>query len=216
MKKRKINRQYLNTQYTVDLIKREDNEGLTMLNDIENPIVSVFGSHKPDVGDKFFEMAKELGFKLGKKGYAIVTGGGPGIMRAANEGAMQAGAPSVGIKASLIKGEEMNEHIFTNELSYHFLFVRRFILSIKSDALVFFPGGFGTLNELFEFIVLIQLGFIDRVPIICIDREFWDGMFKWLESKPKLLGYYIETQRDLKLIQLADSADEALKLLKTK
>src|SRR3989338_3593579 len=153
---------------------------------------------------------------LGKCGYAIVTGGGPGIMRAANQGAIKAKAPSIGIMASLIKGESIKDRIFTKQLSYHFLFVRRFVLSIKSDALIFFPGGYGTLNELFEYIVLIQLGFIDRVPIICIDREFWDGMFKWLESKPNAFGYYIETQRDLKLIQLADSADEALKLLKTK
>jgi uncharacterized protein (TIGR00730 family) len=210
MKKREINHRYLNTQYTVDLIKQEVNEGLTLLNDIENPIVSVFGSHKPDVGDKYFEMAKELGFKLGKKGYAVVTGGGPGIMRAANEGAMESGSPSIGIKASLIKGEEMKEHIFTNELSYHFLFVRRFILSIKSDALVFFPGGFGTLNELFEYIVLIQLGFIDKVPMVCVDRAYWKGMFDWLKAEPRQMRYYINEQEDLGLIQFADSADEII------
>ena len=212
----KINKKYLNTKYTADLVSKEITQGLELLNGIPNPIVSVFGSHKPAAGEKFFDMARTFGLIAGQAGYAVVTGGGPGIMQAANEGATDAQAPSIGIKAGLIKGEEMDEDIFTNEVSYHFLFVRRFILSIKSDALVFFPGGFGTLNELFEFIVLIQLGFIDRVPIICIDREFWDGMFKWLESKPKLLGYYIETQRDLKLIQFADSADEALKLLKTK
>ncbi len=210
----KINKAYLDTKYTADLASKEITEGLEMLKTITVPIVSVFGSHKPVAGDHFFDMAREFGRKAGESGYAVVTGGGPGIMQAANEGATDAKAPSIGIKAGLIKGEDMNEHIFTNEISYHFLFVRRFILSIKSDALVFFPGGYGTLNELFEFIVLIQLGFIDRVPIICVDREFWQGMFKWLESKPKLLGYYIESQQDLKLIQFADSADEAIKLLK--
>jgi uncharacterized protein (TIGR00730 family) len=210
----KFNKDYLNSKYTADLAAREITAGLDLLHKINQPIVSVFGSHKPEAGDRFFDIAKELGLKAGLKGYAIVTGGGPGIMQAANEGATEAKAVSIGIKAGLIKGEDMNEHIFTNELSYHFLFVRRFILSIKSNALVFFPGGYGTLNELFEFIVLIQLGFIEKVPIICIDREFWDGMFKWLESKPKLLGYYIETQQDVGLIQFADTADEALELLK--
>lgn len=210
----KHNKAYLDTKYTADLASKEITEGLDLLKTITVPIVSVFGSHKPAAGDRFFDMAREFGRKAGENGYAVVTGGGPGIMQAANEGAMDAKAPSIGIKAGLIKGEDMNEHIFTNEISYHFLFVRRFILSIKSDALVFFPGGYGTLNELFEFIVLIQLGFIDRVPIICIDREFWEGMFKWLESKPKLLGYYIESQQDLKLIQFADNADQAIKLLK--
>jgi uncharacterized protein (TIGR00730 family) len=210
----KINKEYLNTKYTADLASKEITEGLDLLNKINQPIVSVFGSHKPTAGDKFFDIAKEFGRLAGLAGYAVVTGGGPGIMQAANEGATEAKATSIGIKAGLIKGEDMNEQIFTNELSYHFLFVRRFILSIKSDALVFLPGGYGTLNELFEFIVLIQLGFIDKVPIICIDREFWDGMFKWLESKPKLLGYYIETQKDIGLIQFADNAEEALKMLK--
>jgi len=212
----KLNKAYLDTKYTADLVSKEITEGLNLLKTVTVPIVSVFGSHKPTTGEKFFDMAREFGHKAGQHGYAIVTGGGPGIMQAANEGAMDAKAPSIGIKAGLITGEDMNEHIFTNEISYHFLFVRRFILSIKSNALVFFPGGFGTLNELFEFIVLIQLGFIDRVPIICIDREFWEGMFKWLESKPKLLGYYIESQKDLKLIQFADTAEEAIKLLKSK
>lgn len=212
----KINKAYLDTKYTADLASKEITEGLDLLKTITAPIVSVFGSHKPVAGDKFFDIAREFGRKAGEAGYAVVTGGGPGIMQAANEGATDAKAPSIGIKAGLIKGEDMNEDIFTSEISYHFLFVRRFILSIKSDALVFFPGGYGTLNELFEFIVLIQLGFIDRVPIICIDREFWEGMFKWLESKPKLLGYYIESQQDLKLIQFADNADEAIALLKTK
>lgn len=212
----KHNKAYLDTKYTADLASKEITDGLNLLKEITKPIVSVFGSHKPMAGDKFFDMAREFGRKAGEGGYAIVTGGGPGIMQAANEGAMDAKAPSIGIKAGLIKGEDMDEDIFTSEISYHFLFVRRFILSIKSDALVFFPGGYGTLNELFEFIVLIQLGFIDRVPIVCIDREFWEGMFKWLESKPKLLGYYIESQQDLKLIQFADNADEAIALLKTK
>jgi len=208
-----INEEYLNSKFVAEQVRDEVNQGLDLLNTVKGPIVSVFGSHKPEAGDKFFDMAREFGFKMGQKGYAIVSGGGPGIMQAANEGATDAKAESIGIKAGLIKGEDMDEDIFTKELSYRFLFVRRFILSIKSDALVFFPGGFGTLNELFEFIVLMQLGFTQKVPMVCIDRDFWDGMFKWLESKPKHLGYYINTQKDLGLIQFADSADEAVSLI---
>jgi uncharacterized protein (TIGR00730 family) len=211
-----VNQKYLNSKFIADEVRDEVNKGLELLNTVKNPIVSVFGSHKPEPGDKFFDMAREFGFKMGKNGYAIVSGGGPGIMQAANQGATDAGAESIGIKAGLIKGEDMNEDIFTKELSYRFLFVRRFILSIKSDALVFFPGGFGTLNELFEYIVLAQLGFTEKVPMICIDRNFWDGLFKWLESNPKHLGYYINTQKDLGLIQFADTADEAMSMIVSK
>lgn len=212
----KVNQEYLDSKFIADQVRDEIHEGLDLLNAVNKPIVSIFGSHKPAAGDKFFDMAKEFGFKMGKNGYAIVSGGGPGIMQAANEGATEAGAESIGIKAALIKGEAMDEDIFTRELSYRFLFVRRFILSIKSDALVFFPGGFGTLNELFEFIVLMQLGFTQKVPMICIDRDFWHGMFDWLDSEPKHLGYYINEQRDLGLIKFADSADEAVEMLTKK
>lgn len=211
-----INKEYLDSKFVADQVKDEINLGLDLLNAVEKPIVSVFGSHKPVAGDHFFDMAHDFGFKMGKNGYAVVSGGGPGIMQAANQGAKEAGTESIGIKASLIKGEDMNEDIFTKELSYRFLFVRRFILSIKSDALVFFPGGFGTLNELFEYIVLTQLGFTEKVPMICIDRDFWQGMFDWLESEPKHLGYYINNQKDLGLIQFADSADEAVSLIVNK
>src|SRR3989344_5234079 len=131
-------------------------------------------------------------------------------LNAGNLGASKAKAPSIGIRASLIKGENVRSKIFTNQLSYHFLFVRRFVLSIKSDALIFFPGGYGTLNELFEYIVLIQLGFIDKVPIILVDVKYWQGLFKWLKEQPGRKDYFIKHEHDLKLVEFSDTAEEVV------
>lgn len=210
------NEGYLKTKYTVDRVKKEINAGIELLNGIKQPIVSFFGSHKTKNNSPYYKQTKEVAFMLGKCGYAIVTGGGPGIMKAANEGATKAKAPSIGIKASLIKGETNNDPVFTDQISYHFLFVRRFILSIKSDALIFFPGGYGTLNELFEYIVLIQLDFIDQVPIILVGKEYWKGLFKWLEEQPGRKDYFIKQDRDLGLLEFCDTTEEIVGLVEKK
>ena len=121
---------------------------------------------------------------LVKRGYAILSGGGPGIMHAANSGAMEAGAPSIGLRAELLEEQEVTDKIFTHKLSFHFLFTRRFIMSIKSEALVFYPGGYGTLNELFDYAVHMQTNIIDTVPIICVNKKYWQGLFDWLKENP--------------------------------
>lgn len=147
--------------------------------------------------------------ELGKKGYAILSGGGPGIMHAANAGATEAKAHSIGLRAELLKGEEVTDPIFTQKLSFHFLFARRFIMSIKSEALIFFPGGYGTLNELFEYAVLMQTGIVDTVPIICVDKKYWQGLFDWLKNNPIKEKYFIHSS-DLNLITVVDDFDEML------
>jgi hypothetical protein len=193
--------------------KKELDDGLALLGGIDKPIVSFFGSHMVSPGSKYYKHAERAGYELGRRGYAVVTGGGPGIMYAANSGAFRAGAPSIGIRASLIKGETVGGGVYTNTAAYSFLFVRRFILAVKSEALVFYPGGFGTLNELFEYVVLIQTGIDDKVPIIMVDRRYWKGLFSWIKremAKQKLLTH---GDKDLRLFYFVDDVKDIVKII---
>lgn len=214
MKKTKPNAKYLKSAYTTKRVTKEIEQGLELLNGIDEPIITVLGSHKPKSANKYYKHAYKLAYMLGEMDYAIVTGGGPGIMEAANKGAADASAISVGVRAALLKNEKVEHKYFTKQISYHFLFVRRFILSLKSNALVFYPGGLGTLNELFEYLVLIQLAFIDRVPVICVDRKYWKGLFDWLDKNPKKEGFYIDVKADTSIVQFADTQEEVIKLIK--
>ncbi len=209
--KSKVNEKYLSKK-TALKVEKEVLGGLKLLNKINRPIVSIFGSHLGVAGDKYYDSANEIAYALGKEGYAIMTGGGPGIMRAANGGAMKAKTESIGVIAGLIKGEKNDMSVFTHQISLEFVFVRRFILSIKSDALVFYPGGFGTLNELFEFLVLIQTGIDDKVPVILVHKKYWEGLDKWLKN---ITGTYL-SQVDLDLIQYADTKEDILKIIQSK
>jgi uncharacterized protein (TIGR00730 family) len=207
------NGRYLDTKWTVDKVREEINNGLEFLKDVKEPVVSIFGSHKTLPESPYYKQAEEVAYDLGKCGYAIVTGGGPGIMQAANEGATRAKATSIGIRASMIKGEKVDKEIFTDQLSYHFLFIRRFLLSVRSNALLFFPGGYGTLNEFFEYITLIQLNMIDQVPVILIGKDYWKGLFKWMEEQPGRKDYFIKQDRDLGLVQFCDTTEEIVNLV---
>lgn len=204
----KKNKEYYgNTERTVNQVRKEIDQGLGLLNAIDRPIVTIFGSHLVRPTSKHYQQAKRLGYELGRRGYAVITGGGPGVMAAANIGAKEAAAPSIGLQGELLKNEKVDGRIFSNSLRFHFLFVRRFILSIKSEALIFFPGGFGTMNELFEFLVLMQTRIVDRVPMLCIDRSFWRGLFKWIRQQAARRGMLVMT-KDLDIISLIDSEHE--------
>jgi uncharacterized protein (TIGR00730 family) len=207
------NRQYLNSDWTVGKAQGELQDGLKLLNGIDSRIVTFFGSHLTPPHDKYYSDCKSLAFELGKRGYAILSGGGPGIMHAANSGAMEAGAHSIGIKAELLKGEEAPDSVFTETLSFKFLFARRFIMSIKSEALIFYPGGYGTLNELFEFAVLMQTGIVDTVPIICVEKAYWEGLFEWLNANPLKRDFLPNGLQDLNLLHFADKNEEILGII---
>ncbi len=204
---------YENTEWTVNQVRDEINHGLALLNKNDKKIIAFFGSHRVSAKSPYYEHCKNVAFQLGKRGYAILSGGGPGVMHAANSGATEAGAPSIGLRAELLKGERVTDPIFTEELSFHFLFVRRFVMSIKSDALIFYPGGYGTLNELFEFAVLMQTGIVDTVPIICVNKKYWNGLLDWLSKNPLKKDFFIHDIRDLNLIHFADDVDEIAGLI---
>jgi len=211
---RKNKKYFSKTSWTSKKIHEEIEAGLSLLNKTENKIVTFFGSHKTRKESHYYNHCRKVAYSLGKQGYAVISGGGPGIMQAANTGAMQAKAISIGLKADFLKGEKVDDDIFTHILTFHFMFVRRFILSIKSEALIFYPGGFGTLNELFEYAVLMQTGVVDKVPIILVDRQYWESLFKWLKAKPKKNNFFINTKKDLDLFYFADDLDEILDIIK--
>ncbi len=215
MSKLHKNKEYFsNVDWTVEKVRDEVNSGLALLNKIDKPIVTFFGSHRVAPESKYYQDAKQVAYELGKSGYAILSGGGPGIMHAVNSGATKAQAPSIGLKAELLKGEKVTDPIFTHELSFHFLFARRFIMSIKSEALIFYPGGYGTLNELFEFAVLMQTEITDTVPIICVNKTYWQGLFDWLKDNPLKKDFFIHDIRDLNLLYCVDNFSEIIGLLK--
>lgn len=213
MTKLHLNKQYLNTDWTVETVKEEINRGLNLLNKIDNKIITFFGSHRVQKSSKHYQDCEKVAFELGMRNYAILTGGGPGIMHAANSGATKAKAHSIGLTAELLTGEIVKEKIHTQKSPFKFLFVRRFIMSIKSEALIFYPGGYGTLNELFEFAVLMQTGIVDKVPIICVNRKYWDGLFNWLRNNPLQNEFFIHHKDDLDLLHIVDGYEEIIKII---
>ncbi|HYD02829.1 MAG TPA: TIGR00730 family Rossman fold protein [Alphaproteobacteria bacterium] len=210
------NKQYfVNIKRTVSDVDIEVSTGLKILNSIDNKIVSVFGTHNLEPRHPYYINCEETCYRLGVRGYAIMSGGGPGIMEASNTGATRANTVSIGFKAGLLKKEQLvNKKIFTHQLSFKYLFARRFCLAIKSDALVFYPGGYGTLNEFFEYVTLIQTGMVDPVPVICVNKEYWKGMFKWLKEKT-LKENFIQ-QRHLDGIYFAETPQEVVKIIREK
>ncbi len=203
---------YSDAEWTSQKVNQEITKGLELLNQINKKIVTFFGSHRAKKKSKYYKHAEKLAFTLGLRGYAIASGGGPGIMHASNTGATKAKTQSIGLRARLLKGEWIKDPIFTHDLSFHFLFVRRFIMSIKSEALIFYPGGYGTLNEIFEYAVLMQTGIVDKVPIICVNKKYWKGLFEWLKENPLKEGFFIR-DKDIKLLYFIDDPKEIIKII---
>ncbi len=205
---------YDNTEWTIQKVREEIDSGLSLINKIDKPIVTFFGSHRVKIGSNYYNHCKNLAVELGKMGYAIMSGGGPGIMHAANSGATEAKVQSIGLPAELLKGEKVTDNIFTHTLPFHFIFARRFIMSIKSEALIFYPGGYGTLNELFEYAMLMQTSIVDTVPIICINKTYWKGLFDWLKNNPLKNDFFTDSDSDISLIKYADDLVDVISLIR--
>ncbi len=191
---------------------REIAEGLKILKNIDKDIVSVFGSHVTPEKSKDYIVCEKTAYELGKKGYAILSGGGPGIMKAANTGATRAKTTSIGFKAKLLKKEQSVENkYYTHQYSFHFLFTRRFCLAVESRALVFFPGGYGTLNELYEYITLIGTHLEEPIPVLCVNKKYWMGLFDWMKKNAVKEGYIKKS--DLESIYLVDTPEEIVEII---
>ncbi|HEV09395.1 MAG TPA: TIGR00730 family Rossman fold protein, partial [Sulfurihydrogenibium azorense] len=164
-----------------------------------SPSVTVFGSARVKEGNKYYEAARELGYKLAKKGFTIVTGGGPGIMEAANRGAFEAGGNSIGLNIKLPKEQKPNP--YTNvTLNFNYFFARKVMLVKYATAFVLFPGGYGTLDELFETLTLIQTKKLKPFPLILYDKEHWDGLLNWLKTNV-VSNEYID-EEDLNIFKI--------------
>ena len=169
------------------------------------PSVTIFGSARVEEGNKYYEAARELAYKLSKKGFSIVTGGGPGIMEAANRGAFEAGGNSIGLNIKLPKEQKPNKYL-TEILNFNYFFARKVMLVKYATAFVLFPGGFGTLDELSETLTLIQTKKLKPFPVILYGKEYWDGFVNWLKNVVVENGFIED--HDLNLFLQIDSIDE--------
>jgi uncharacterized protein (TIGR00730 family) len=177
------------------------------------PCVSIFGSARTNATEpKYLQAATDIAEKLTKKGFGIITGGGPGIMEAANKGAQKGSGPSVGLNIDLPFEQSSNPYIDPDKnLNFDYFFARKVMFVKYSQAFVVMPGGFGTLDELFEAITLVQTGKIDRFPIILYGAEFWEGLKNWVDTTLKGTGKI--SPNDTDLIRIANDADQVVEII---
>lgn len=184
-------------------------EGFEKLSRI-GPCVSVFGSARTHPDNKYFKLAEEIGFMLTQKGYGVITGGGPGIMEAANMGARKGNGKSVGINISLPFEQGANLFIDTDKLiTFDHFFVRKVMFMKYAQGFIVLPGGFGTFDELFEAITLIQTEKIGKFPIILVGTDYWKGLIDWIKEV-MLGGEKNINKEDLDLFVVVDTAEDAV------
>lgn len=177
------------------------------------PCVSIFGSARTQPEHPYYKLAEEIAATLTDKGYGVITGGGPGIMEAANKGAFDADGKSVGLNIDLPFEQESNQYIDPDKLiNFDYFFVRKVMFVKYAQGFVVLPGGFGTLDELFEAMTLIQTKKIGRFPIVLVGRSFWEGMLEWIK-KVLLEKEGNISEGDLDIIQMADSVDEVIEII---
>ena len=177
------------------------------------PCVSIFGSARTKPDHKYYKLAEEVASKILNHGYGVITGGGPGIMEAGNKGAYLAGGTSVGLNIELPFEQHDNPYIdHDKSLDFDYFFVRKVMFVKYSQGFVVMPGGFGTLDELFEAITLIQTNKIEKFPIVLVSSEFWGGLLDWI--KETLLAKFSNiSEGDLDLIHVVDTPDEVINIL---
>ncbi|HKL67192.1 MAG TPA: TIGR00730 family Rossman fold protein [Bacteroidales bacterium] len=176
------------------------------------PCVSVFGSARTNADHRYYNVAEEIAYLLTGKGYGVITGGGPGIMEAANKGAARGKGKSVGINIDLPFEQKANEYIDPDKLiTFDHFFVRKVMFMKYSQGFIVLPGGFGTFDELFEAITLIQTKKIGRFPIIMVGKDYWQGLVKWI--KETMLAENNISPEDLELFNVAETASEAVELI---
>ena len=177
------------------------------------PCISVFGSARTKPDNKYFQLAIEVSDKLAKSGYGVITGGGPGIMEAANKGAQEGGGKSVGLNIDLPFEQNHNPYIDAeHNLEFDYFFVRKVIFVKYSQGFVVMPGGLGTMDEMFEALTLIQTKKINKRPIVLIGKKYWSGLVDWIKEAMLEQEENI-SPADLDLFALVDTADEAVKCI---
>ncbi|CAN5196670.1 TIGR00730 family Rossman fold protein [soil metagenome] len=188
-------------------------EGYEKMNSI-GPCVSIFGSARTPAGSPYYIIAEEIARKLALEGYGIISGGGPGIMEAANRGAHSVGGASVGLNIDLPMEQGANPYIDLDKLiNFRYFFVRKVMFVKYGQAFVMMPGGFGTLDEMFECLTLVQTKKIEKIPLILYGSEFWKGLLDWIgttmRDKEKTISI-----NDLDFLKLVDSPDEVVQIIR--
>jgi len=208
-KQRSWNEIKSNDSWAVFKIMSEFVEGYEKMQRI-GPSVSIFGSARTKPGTKYYEMAVDIAARLSSKGYGVITGGGPGIMEAGNKGAHENGGVSVGLNIELPFEQNNNPWIDRDKsIDFDYFFVRKVMFVKYSQGFIVMPGGFGTLDELFESITLIQTHKIGRFPIVLVGKSFWAGLIDWVRTT------LLETEgnispKDMDLFVVVDTAEEAV------
>ncbi len=216
-KKKKIIRKNWNDIKTNDTwqifrIMSEFVEGFEKMSKL-GPAVTIFGSARSKEDSYHYQKAVEIARKLAQEGYGIITGGGPGIMEAANKGAHEEGADSIGLNIDLPFEQEANDYIDPDKLiDFRYFFVRKVMFIKYAQAFVVMPGGFGTLDELFEALTLIQTKKIHKFPVILFDSQFWNGLIEWIRTV-LLEKYHYISPEDLDIIHITDDPDEVVEII---
>jgi len=187
-------------------------EGFDKLSKI-GPCVSIFGSARTSQDNKYYILAEDIAFRLTSLGYGVITGGGPGIMEAGNKGAKRGGGKSVGINIILEFEQEPNKYIDSDKMiNFDYFFVRKTMFMKYAQGFIVLPGGFGTLDELFQAVTLIQTGKVARFPIILVGKDYWQGMIDWIKNTMEIKEKNI-SEGDLDLMLVVDTAEEAVEYI---
>ncbi len=188
-------------------------EGFEFISGFKKKSATIWGGTRINENDHYYKEARKLGSLLVKEGYAVISGGGPGIMEAANRGADEAGGESIGINIQLPEEQRVNDYVNKSK-GFHYFFTRKVMMSMASSVYVFFPGGYGTLDEFFEMITLAQTRKLShKVLIIAVGKDYWQPLFNWLKSEvyEKRGTIY---KKDLKIFKLVDNAELAMAVIK--
>lgn len=194
-------------------IMAEFADGFDSMSTINTPAVTIYGSARTAKDDPYYKLAEKVASDLVKAGYGIITGGGPGIMEAANKGAHEADGLSIGLKISLPHEQDGNPYI-NFPLNFKYFFVRKVMLMKYSMGFICMPGGFGSLDELFESLTLIQTKRIRPFPVVLVGSEYWGGLVQWIEDK--LLSSGNIDSQDIALLKVLDSAEEIVEYITSK
>ncbi len=200
-----------NDSWMVFKVMAEMVEGFEKLAKI-GPCVSIFGSARIKPDHEYYKMTEEITAKLVRHGYGVISGGGPGVMEAANKGARSEGGKSVGLNIDLPFEQYNNPYIDADKLiNFDYFFIRKLMFIKYSQGFVVMPGGFGTMDELFEAITLIQTHKIGRFPLVVVGKKYWGGLFDWI--KTAMITEKFMSEADLRLINLVDTPAEAVKVI---
>jgi uncharacterized protein (TIGR00730 family) len=175
------------------------------------PCVSIFGSARTKPENKYYQLAEEIAFKLTQEGYGVITGGGPGIMEAANKGAKRGKGNSVGLNINLPFEQKPNDYIDRDKsIDFNYFFVRKTVFLKYSQGFIGMPGGFGTIDELFESLTLVQTNKIAEFPVVLVGIDYWSGLIDWIK-KTMLHEEHNISESDLDLFKIVDTAEDAVR-----